>query len=75
MTGTLTGVVVTYAGPAGHSVEPPKFDAVQGQKISDPFRVGSDVDAVSRLDQHRRRPARSVTARAWSRTALPEAAK
>src|SRR5947207_11637574 len=51
MTGTLTGVVVTYdSEPYGYfSVEPPKF-AMQfrGKKISDPFRVGGDVDAVSR---------------------------
>ena len=51
MTGVLTGVVVTYnSEPYGYfSVEPPKF-AMQfkGKKISDPFRVGGDVDAVSR---------------------------
>jgi NosR/NirI family nitrous oxide reductase transcriptional regulator len=51
MTGTLTGVVVTYnSEPYGYfSVEPPKFAAqFKGKKISDPFRVGGDVDAVSR---------------------------
>ena len=51
MTGVLTGVVVTYnSEPYGYfSVEPPKF-AMQfkGKKVSDPFRVGGDVDAVSR---------------------------
>jgi transcriptional regulator of nitric oxide reductase len=51
MTGLLTGVVVDYdSEPYGYfSVEPEKF-AVQfkGKKISDSFRVGSDVDAVSR---------------------------
>jgi transcriptional regulator of nitric oxide reductase len=51
MTGVLTGVVVTYnSEPYGYfSVEPPKF-AMQfkGKKITDPFRVGGDVDAVSR---------------------------
>ena len=51
MTGVLTGVVVTYnSEPYGYfSVEPPKF-AVQfkGKGIRDPFRVGGDVDAVSR---------------------------
>jgi len=43
MTGVLTGVVVTYDS------EPPKFAAqFKGKKIGDPFRVGGDVDAVSR---------------------------
>jgi transcriptional regulator of nitric oxide reductase len=50
-TGVLTGVVVTYdSEPYGYfSVEPPKF-AMQfkGKRVSDPFRVGGDVDAVSR---------------------------
>ena len=48
---TITGVVVDYdSEPYGYfSVEPPKF-AVQfkGKSIKDPFRVGVDVDAVSR---------------------------
>jgi transcriptional regulator of nitric oxide reductase len=51
MTGMLTGVVVTYdSEPYGYfSVEPPKFAAqFKGKRISDPFRVGGDVDAVSR---------------------------
>ncbi len=51
MTGVLTGVVVTYdSEPYGYfSVEPPKFAAqFKGKRISDPFRVGGDVDAVSR---------------------------
>jgi transcriptional regulator of nitric oxide reductase len=51
MTGVLTGVVVTYdSEPYGYfSVEPPKF-AMQfkGKTIHDTFRVGVDVDAVSR---------------------------
>ena len=51
MTGVITGVVVTYnSEPYGYfSVEPPKF-AMQfkGKKANDPFRVGGDVDAVSR---------------------------
>ena len=49
--GILTGVIVTeHHEPYGYfSVEPPKFAAqFKGKKISDPFRVGSDVDAVSR---------------------------
>ena len=51
MTGVLTGVVVTYdSEPYGYfSVEPPKFAAqFKGKKIGDPFRVGGDVDGVSR---------------------------
>ena len=51
MTGVLTGVVVAYdSEPYGYfSVEPPKFAAqFKGKNIRDPFRVGGDVDAVSR---------------------------
>ena len=51
MTGVLTGVVVTYdSEPYGYfSVQPPKFAAqFKNKSIRDPFRVGVDVDAVSR---------------------------
>ena len=51
MTGVLTGVAVTYdSEPYGYfSVQPPKFAAqFKGKNIRDPFRVGSDIDAVSR---------------------------
>jgi NosR/NirI family transcriptional regulator, nitrous oxide reductase regulator len=51
MTGVLTGVVVAYdSEPYGYfSVEPPRFAAqFKGKSIRDPFRVGGDVDAVSR---------------------------
>jgi transcriptional regulator of nitric oxide reductase len=51
MTGVLTGVVVTYdSEPYGYfSVQPPKFASqFKGKTIRDPFRVGGDVDAVSR---------------------------
>jgi len=51
MTGVLTGVIVTYdSEPYGYfSVQPPKFAAqFKGKNIRDPFRVGGDVDAVSR---------------------------
>jgi NosR/NirI family transcriptional regulator, nitrous oxide reductase regulator len=51
LTGTLTGVIVDYdTEPYGYfSVEPPKFGAqFKGKSIRDPFRVGADVDAVSR---------------------------
>ena len=50
-TGTLTGVVVDYdSEPYGYfSVEPPQFAAqFKGKSVRDPFRVGGDVDAVSR---------------------------
>jgi transcriptional regulator of nitric oxide reductase len=48
---TITGIVVDYdSEPYGYfSVEPPKFAAqFKGKSIKDPFRVGVDVDAVSR---------------------------
>jgi NosR/NirI family transcriptional regulator, nitrous oxide reductase regulator len=50
-TGTLTGVVVDYdSEPYGYfSVEPEKFAAqFKGKSVRDPFKVGADVDAVSR---------------------------
>ena len=50
-TGTLTGVVVDYdSEPYGYfSVEPEKFAAqFKGKSVRDHFRVGGDVDAVSR---------------------------
>jgi NosR/NirI family transcriptional regulator, nitrous oxide reductase regulator len=49
--GVLTGVVVVdHHEPYGNfSVEPPEFAAqFKGKSIRDPFRVGGDVDAVSR---------------------------
>jgi transcriptional regulator of nitric oxide reductase len=51
MTATITGVVVDWdSEPYGYfSVEPEKFAAqFKGKSIRDPFRVGGDVDAVSR---------------------------
>jgi transcriptional regulator of nitric oxide reductase len=51
MTGVLTGVVMDYHGePYGYfSIEPPKFvEQFKGKSVRDPFRVGGDVDAVSR---------------------------
>jgi transcriptional regulator of nitric oxide reductase len=51
MSATLTGVVVDWdSEPYGYfSVEPEKFaQQFKGKSIRDPFRVGSDVDAVSR---------------------------
>ena len=49
--GILTGVVVDYdTEPYGYfSVQPPRFGAqFKGKSLRDPFRVGVDVDAVSR---------------------------
>ena len=49
--GILTGVVVDYhSEPYGYfSVEPKEFAAqFTSKSIRDPFRVGGDVDAVSR---------------------------
>jgi transcriptional regulator of nitric oxide reductase len=80
MTGTLTGVVVTYdSEPYGYfSVEPPKF-AMQfkGKKVTDPFRVGGDVDAVSRASISIGSAARAIrdSARMVAKQLLPEAAK
>jgi transcriptional regulator of nitric oxide reductase len=51
MTGIITGVIVDYnSEPYGYfSVEPPRFPAqFKGKSVRDPFRVGGDVDAVSR---------------------------
>ena len=78
--GVLTGVVVTYnSEPYGYfSVEPPKF-AMQfkGKKIGDPFRVGGDVDAVSRASISIGSAARAIrdSARMVAKQLLPEAAK
>ena len=80
MTGVLTGVVVTYnSEPYGYfSVEPPKF-AMQfkGKKIGDPFRVGGDVDAVSRASITIGSAARAIrdSSRMVAKQLLPEAAK
>jgi hypothetical protein len=49
--GFLAGVVVDYdSEPYGYfSVEPPEFAAqFRGKSVRDPFRVGADIDAVSR---------------------------
>ena len=51
MKGILTGVLVTeHHEPYGYfSVEPPQFaEQFKGKNIRDPFKVGADVDAVSR---------------------------
>ena len=80
LTGTLTGVVVTYdSEPYGYfSVEPPKF-AMQfkGKKVSDPFRVGGDVDVVSRASISIASATRAIrdSARMVATKLLPEAGK
>ena len=76
MTGALTGVVVAYdSEPYGYfSVEPPKF-AVQfkGKTFRDPFRVGADVDAVSRASISINSAARAIrdSSRMVARQLLP----
>ncbi len=50
-TGILTGIVVAaHNEPYGNfSVDPPRFPAqFKGKNIRDPFKVGGDIDAVSR---------------------------
>jgi NosR/NirI family nitrous oxide reductase transcriptional regulator len=49
--GILTGVIVVqHHEPYGDfSIEPPEFAAqFKGKSVRDPFRVGADIDAVSR---------------------------
>ena len=49
--GVLTGILVTdHHEPYGNfSVDPPQFAAqFKGKSIRDPFKVGADIDAVSR---------------------------
>jgi NosR/NirI family nitrous oxide reductase transcriptional regulator len=51
LTGTITGVALDYdSEPYGYfSIEPPEFVAqFKGKSVRDPFRLGQDVDAVSR---------------------------
>ena len=80
MTGVLTGIIVTYnSEPYGYfSVEPPKF-AMQfkGKNARDPFRVGGDVDAVSRASISIGSATRAIrdSARLVARQLLPEAGK
>ena len=76
MTGVLTGVIVTYdSEPYGYfSVQPPKFAAqFKGKSIRDPFRVGGDVDAVSRASITINSAARAIrdSSRMVARQLLP----
>lgn len=79
--GVLTGVVVDYhAEPYGYfSVQPQAFaDQFRGKSIRDPFRVGEDIDAVSRATISITSGARAVRdgARAMARQFLsPDAVK
>jgi len=81
MTGVITGTVVTYnSEPYGYfSVEPPKFAAqFKGKSFRDPFRVGGDVDAVSRASITISSAARAIrdSSRMVAKQLLPpEAAK
>ena len=63
MAGILAGVVVDYdSEPYGYfSVEPPPFAAqFKGKSIREPFRVGGDVDAVSRASLSINSAARAI---------------
>jgi transcriptional regulator of nitric oxide reductase len=63
LAGVITGVVVDYhSEPYGYfSVEPQKFaDQFRGKSIFDPFRVGGDVDAVSRASLSVNSAARAI---------------
>ena len=80
--GILTGVIVTeHHEPYGDfSVDRPEFAAqFRGKNIRDPFKVGSDIDAVSRATISVTSASRSVrnSARRVARQLLapPEAAK
>ena len=80
MTGVLTGVVVDYdSEPYGYfSVEPPKFAAqFKGKTIRDPFRVGGDVNAVSRASITINSAARAIrdSSRVVAKLLLPEPVK
>ena len=66
--GVITGAVMDYnSEPYGYfSVDPPKFvEQLKGKSVRDPFRVGDDIDAVSRA-KPRPRPYRPRTDRECS---------
>jgi transcriptional regulator of nitric oxide reductase len=81
MSGILTGVIVDYhSEPYGYfSVEPAEFAAqFVNKSIRDPFRVGDDIDAVSRASLSIASAARAVrdSSRAMARAFLsPDAVK
>ena len=77
---TIVGVVVDYdSEPYGYfSVEPPKFAAqFRGKSISDQFRVGVDVDAVSRASLSINSATRAIrdSSRIVAKVLLPDAVK
>src|SRR5580692_5591679 len=80
--GVLTGIIVTdHHEPYGNfSVDPPQFAAqFKGKSIRDPFKVGADIDAVSRASISVTSASRAVrnSARRMARQFLtpPEAGK
>jgi transcriptional regulator of nitric oxide reductase len=81
LSGVLTGVVLDYhSDPYGYfSVEPPEFVAqFKGKSVRDAFRVGGDIDAVSRATITITSGARAVrdSSRAMARQFLsPDAVK
>ena len=80
LTGTLTGVVVdSDTEPYGYfSVEPPQFARqFKGKNIREPFRVGGDVDAVSRASISIASATRAIrdSSRLVAKQLLPEAVK
>lgn len=63
LTGILTGIAVDYdSEPYGYfSVEPPEFAAqFKGKSVRDGYRVGADVDAVSRASLSVNSAARAI---------------
>ncbi len=80
LTGTLTGIVVdSDSEPYGYfSVETPQFARqFKGKNIRDPFRVGGDVDAVSRASISIASATRAIrdSSRLVAKQLLPEAGK
>src|SRR5262245_6816595 len=80
--GVLTGIIVVeHHEPYGDfSVDPPQFAAqFRGKSIRDPFKVGGDIDAVSRATVSITSASRAVrnSARRVARSLLapPDAAK
>ena len=76
MTGIITGVIVDYnSEPYGYfSVEPKEFAAqFTNKSIRDQFRVGGDVDAVSRASITIASAARAIrdSSRMVARALLP----
>jgi transcriptional regulator of nitric oxide reductase len=79
-TGNLAGVVVDYdSEPYGYfSVEPPKFaEQFKGKSIRDAFRVGGDVDGVSRASISIASATRAIrdSARLAAKAFTPDAVK